>query len=102
MDGGFRIHPLPGKPEYAGVDRCHNQLLEPGVASLADIAGLADPVLTAKYAAMVSVFVQAVQPIALVSAWLRPHVAETVRMTKYALMASAFVQTAQRNAMIGA
>ncbi len=59
-----------------------------------------DPVLTARYAAMVGAFAQAVQPTALVSAWLRPHVAEAVIMARYALMVSAFALTAQKNAII--
>ena len=61
---------------------------------------LADPVLMAKYAAMVSAFAQVVQLTALVSAWLRPPVAKAVRMARYASTVSASAQTAQKNAII--
>ena len=60
----------------------------------------ADPVLMAKYAAMVSAFAQVVQLTALVSALPRPPVAEAAIMIKYASTVSAFAQTAQKNAII--
>ena len=61
----------------------------------------ADPVLMVKYAAMVSAFAQVVRLTALVSAWLRHPVVESVGMAKYALMASASARKAQKNAIIG-
>ena len=61
----------------------------------------ADPVLMAKYAAMVSAFAQVVRLTALVSAWLRHPVVEAVGMAKYALMACAYARKAQKNAIIG-
>jgi hypothetical protein len=60
----------------------------------------ADPVLMAKYAAMVSAFAQVVQLTALVSAWLRRPVAEAVGKARYASMVSASARKAQKNAII--